>query len=558
VSEVSLAKGKEVKEIKVGLEPTAEYLAPGGTLMVANSNDDSISLISTKTASVVQTVNVNPLPGSTVGSYPNAIMMPDPGHVLVSIGRDNALAVDAYNGATQPLEYQGLLPTDFYPVGVTPDPAIGKIVVTNDKGIGALGPESTISKGPDTNPATGHNTYDDTGSITEFTMPTTAALGGYTHQVFVDNDWDHLLASTPLTNCAAAPAAVPARLGCASPIKHVFLIIRENRTYDQVFGDIAKGNGDPADAQFAATVTPNAHALANDFGLFDNRYDEGTLSADGHNWLVQADANDYIEREFGAFYRSYPAQGGDALAYQRDGFIWNDAESAGKTVKSYGEYNNFITEPSPTPSWSEYYQDSQIMEGKASGPLPVPPSAVSTYADIPSLNAIDDHAYPAFDLGIPDQYRTDIWAQSFAQSEKTGKLAGLNLPDLDAGRSHRGRRHGRPRPGRRGRGQRPGRRADHRHDLALAVLEGLGGVRGRGRHPERRGPRRRPPRAADDRKPVRQARLHRRQLLHAARRGADDRADPRHAPDEPGGPGCRPDDRRLHRHARFRPLHRGP
>jgi hypothetical protein len=160
--------------------------------------------------------------------------MPDPGTILVSIGRDNALAVYGYSGAGQPVRYEGLLPTDFYPVAVAYDKAIGKIVITNDKGIGARGPDSTINKGPDTAPApsavTGHNTYGDTGSLTEFTMPDQAALGGYTDTVFVNNNWQHLLASTPLTNCTAAPAPVPSRLGCPSPIKHVFLIVRENRT----------------------------------------------------------------------------------------------------------------------------------------------------------------------------------------------------------------------------------------------------------------------------------------------------------------------------------------
>jgi YVTN family beta-propeller protein len=431
VSQVDLTTGQEVKEIRVGLEPTAEYLAPDGTVMVANSNDDSFSLIDPKTATVVQTVNVNPLPGSTVGSYPNAITMPDSRTILVSIGRDNALAVYGYGGPRHPVRYEGLLPTDFYPVAVSYDAAIGKIVVTNDKGIGARGPESTINKGPGTAPApskvTGHNTYDDTGSLTDFTMPSQAALGGYTDQVFVNNNWQHLLASTPLTSCNAKPAAIPERLGCPSPIKHVFLIVRENRTYDQVFGDMGKGNGDPALAQFGQSITPNAHALASSYGLFDNYYDEGTLSADGHNWFVQADANDYIEKEFGAFYRSYPAQGGDALAYQRNGFLWNAAAAAGRSVQAFGEYNNYLTGPSPTPSWSAYYQDSLILEGKAPGPLPVPESATTTYADIPSLNAIDDHAYPKYDLGIPDQYRADVWQQAFQQSENTGELANLTL-----------------------------------------------------------------------------------------------------------------------------------
>ncbi len=436
VSVVNLVTGAEVKEIPVGLEPTAEYLAPDGTLMVANSNDDSMSFINTTTNKVVQTVNVNPLPGSTVGSYPNAITMPNATTILVSIGRDNAIAVYHYVNAKTPVSYVGLLPTDFYPVNVALDPAIGKIVVTNDKGIGARGPQSTINKGPGTAPGaesvTGHNTYDDTASITTFAMPTTAQIAIYTSQVFLLNGWDHLLASTPISHPTAKPVAIPTQLGDPSTIKHVFLIIRENRTYDQVFGDIGKGNSDPALAQFGAPITPNAHALADQFGLFDNFYDEGTLSADGHNWIVQADANDYIEKEFGAFYRSYPAQGGDALAYQRDGFIWNAAQAAGDTVQNFGEYDNFvnqgpIAQESAADVWSAYYQDSLILQGEAPGPLPVPLSTVYTYSDIPSLNAINYTEYPPFDLDIPDQYRADVWLQSFNQNQATGQLPNLTL-----------------------------------------------------------------------------------------------------------------------------------
>jgi len=427
VSIVDLGTGQQTGIISVGLEPTAMYLH-GRALFVANSNDDSVSVIDTAAKQVTQTFNVNPLPGSAVGSYPNAITMPDAEHILVSIGRDNAIAVFRYNGPVSPVQYQGLLPTDWYPVNVALDAKLGKIVVTNDKGIGARGPESTIAKGPGTNPATGHNTYDDTGSLTTFALPSQEDLGRYTHQVFVDNDWEHLLASRSSPSIAGATAAVPARLGEPSPIKHVFLIVKENRTYDQVLGDMAKGNGDPSLAQFGGSVTPNQHALASSFGLFDNFYDEGTLSADGHNWLMQADANDYIEKEFGAFFRSYPAQGGDALAYQRDGFLWNAAQRAGQTAVSFGEYNNFFNVPATGyPTWQQWYQDSQILEGKASGPLPVPLDKYSTYADIPSLNAIDNHQYPRFDLDVPDQYRTDIWLRSFQQSEKTGTLANLNL-----------------------------------------------------------------------------------------------------------------------------------
>lgn len=429
VSVVDLAKGAEIKEISVGLEPSAEYLAPDGTLMVANSNSDSVSLIDTATNTVVQTINTNPVPGTTVGSDPNAILMPDAGHLLVSIGRDNALAVYGYSSATTPATYLGLLPTDWYPVAVATDATPGQLVVTNDKGIGAWGAPSTISKGPDTQPATGHNTYDDTGSLTEFAWSDALAnLGAYTHVVSLDNGWENLGPTKTIKGTHGAPVAVPLVLGQPSTIQHVFLIDRENRTYDQVFGDIGKGNSDPSLAQFGATYTPNAHALANRFGLFDNFYDPSTLSADGHNWLLQADANDYLEKEFGAFWRSYPALGADALAYQSDGFLWNAAEAAGKTVQDFGEYANYQNLPlSGYPTWSQWYKDAQILEHKATGPLPIPESKYTSWSDLLSVNAILDPFFPTFDLDIPDQYRVDVWEQAFAQSEKTGKLANLTL-----------------------------------------------------------------------------------------------------------------------------------
>jgi YVTN family beta-propeller protein len=450
VSVVNLTTGKQVQEIPVGLEPTALY-QNGSALFVANSNDDSISLIDTATNAVVQTTSTNPLPGAQVGSYANAITMSDPEHVLVSIGRDNAIAVYKYSGLTrgghggfggrgrnpkQPLEFEGLLPTDWYPVGVQPDPALGsgEIVVTNDRGIGDRGPQAKICKGTETSPAPecvkGYNTYDDTGTVTTFKMPAEGELAKYTSAVFTDNDWSHV----PQVNSGAGdtvPGVIPRQIGghSHSPIKHIFIVVKENRTYDQVLGDLGEGNGDPELAQFGQKITPNEHALAKRFGDLDNFYDEGTLSADGHNWIVQAEANDYVEKEFGAFYRSYPAEGGDALAYQRDGFLWNAAQKAGQSVKDFGEYNRYITTTGSGTggTWKEWYEDSQILEGKQSGPLPIPTTEYKTSSDIPSLNEISDPAYPRFDLEIPDQYRYDIWKGEFEHEESAGAVPDLTL-----------------------------------------------------------------------------------------------------------------------------------
>ena len=439
VSVVNLTTGKQEQTIPVGLEPTALYLN-GSALFVANSNDDSISLINTATNTVVQTASTNPLPGAKVGSYANAITMPDPEHVLVSIGRDNAIAVYKYKGLTskrggerrKPLKYEGLLPTDWYPVQVQPDPALGsgEIVVTNDRGIGDRGPQAKICKGKETSPAPecvkGYNTYDDTGTVTMFKMPAESELAQYTNTVFTDNDWSNV----PSINKGAGdtvPSVIPKKIGGHSPIKHVFIVVKENRTYDQVLGDLGEGNGDAALAQFGQKITPNQHALAQRFGDLDDFYDEGTLSADGHNWIVQAEANDYVEKEFGAFYRSYPAEGGDALAYQRDGFLWNAAKAAGRSVKDFGEYNRYITGPGDGGDWKEWYEDSQILEGKASGPLPIPVNEYQTSSDIPSLNAISDPNYPRFDLEIPDQYRYDIWNAEFEHEESANAVPDLTL-----------------------------------------------------------------------------------------------------------------------------------
>jgi YVTN family beta-propeller protein len=430
VSVVDLASGTETKEIEVGLQPTWEYLH-GGALFVTNSNNDSVSIIDTGTGDVTQTFNVNPLPGSDEGSNPDSVTIVNGNTLLVAIGRDNAIAQYEYNGPKEPVEYQGLIPTDWYPVNVQYSKAVGKLVVTNDKGIGARGAETSVGEGTGTSPGngtvTGHNTYNDTASVTEYQQPNYTQLGTYTHQVFVNNDWEHLLQSGAADQHGStnvAPVAIPAKLGQPSKIKHVFLIVKENRTYDQVLGDLGKGDGDPTLAQFGYPVTPNLHAISNRYTTFDNFYDPATLSADGHNWIDQADANDYLEKEFSAWYRSYDKQ--DALIYQRNGFIWDAAERAGVSVRDYGEYG-YLDLPSPAPTWSDWYQSSQILEGKESGPLPVQTGEYPTQTDVPSLSKVMDADYPTFDTDIPDQYRVDIWQQDFQKYEQNGNLPGLNI-----------------------------------------------------------------------------------------------------------------------------------
>ena len=221
------------------------------------------------------------------------------------------------------------------------------------------------------------------------------------------------------SNTSAKAVAVPTQLGAPSTIKHVFLLVKENRTYDQFFGDVGSGNGDRTLAQFGAKVTPNQHALAKQFGLYDNTYDIGTNSAEGHNWLMQGDNPEYTESSAGEYLRSYDTED-DVLGHQRSGFLWTDVESAGKTARNFGEFTQFETKPA-TATWQQYYcAATSVTAGGDPSQLTDPSIRQDTESPIPSLNAITDHDYPKFDTDIPDLYRYQIWKQDF---QKNGPAA---------------------------------------------------------------------------------------------------------------------------------------
>lgn len=146
-----------------------------------------------------------------------------------------------------------------------------------------------------TTTSAGHGTHDTTSSLTRFTLPGDRVIKSETGKVFKQNGWTGDSVKLAKGRSKAKPVPVPAKLGDPSTIKHVFMIVKENRTYDQVLGDIPQGNGSPSLTQFGENVTPNQHALAEQFGLYDNTYDIGTNSAEGHNWLMQADNPEYTE-----------------------------------------------------------------------------------------------------------------------------------------------------------------------------------------------------------------------------------------------------------------------
>ncbi|MGW2931133.1 alkaline phosphatase family protein [Streptomyces sp. NPDC001156] len=382
--------------IDVGLHPTAVY-AKNGVVFVTNTATNGVSVIDSRKDKVVQTISTQPWPEASVGYEPDAVTLTDDGHLLVTLGRANAVAVYRYKSAQEPVSYVGLLPTDYFPAEIT---TVGKnVVVSNTRGVDARRPTSSA----------GHGTHDTTSSLTQFTLPDDSVIRSETAKVFKQNGWtDGSVKVAKGSKAKAVP--VPKRLGDPSTIKHVFLIVKENRTYDQVFGDMPQGNGDSALTQFGENVTPNQHALAEQFGLYDNTYDIGTNSAEGHNWLMQADDPEYTESSAGEYTRSYDTED-DALGHQKSGFIWSGAQAAGKSVKDYGEFQSIESKPAGA-SWQNLYCDTKNMQ--ATGQKTAYP--IKTGSAIPSLNKVSVPGFPLFDTSVPDIYKEQIWEQDFAQN----------------------------------------------------------------------------------------------------------------------------------------------
>jgi YVTN family beta-propeller protein len=393
-----------VNSIDVGLHPTALY-AKNGALFVTNTNSNTVSVIDTAKDTVVQTIATQPWPEASVGYEPDGITLTDDGHLLVTLGRANAVAVYRYTSPQEPASYVGLLPTDYFPTEIS---ATGKdVLISNTRGIDARRPTT----------AAGHGTHDTTASLQRFTLPDDQTIKADTAKVFQQNGWTNSSVQFAKHQGKAKAVPVPQRIGDPSTIKHVFLIVKENRTYDQDYGDITSGNGDPALAQFGENVTPNQHAMAKQFGLYDNTYDVGTNSAEGHNWLMQADNPEYTESSAGEYLRSYDTED-DALGHQSSGFLWTGAQAAGNTVRDFGEFQQFLTKPAGA-SWQNLYCDAKNMDATGQGSA----YPMVSSSPIPSLNDVSVPGFPKFDTSVPDLYRYEIWKQDF---QKNGP-ANLNM-----------------------------------------------------------------------------------------------------------------------------------
>jgi YVTN family beta-propeller protein len=424
VSVVDLAAGAVKKTIPVGLQP-ARMTSSGQYVFVANTNSDTVSVIDTKTDDVAQTIKVEPFPNAPLGSAPNAVAMIDGNQLAVSLGRNNALAVYDWAGPDKAPRLKGLVPTAWFPVDIAVDAENKRLLVANADGVGSLGPNRTLTIQGIT--ANGHSAYAQQGSLSMISSPSSSSdLVHWTDEVYANNNWFDIAGRNAKPRNNKKPQAMPERIGEPSPIKHVFYIIKENRTYDQVFGDIGKGNSDPSLTQFGENVTPNLHKLANTFPLLDNFYISGIQSASGHQWVMQATNTDYEDKETDtANVRSYPGGAGDSLAYASTGHIWDNALQHNVPVVNFGEDTTKFSGPEPFGTWTDWYNDYLILSGQKQGNLHVPIGHYEATTDIPSLTPITYKPFPTFDSGIPDMYRYEIFKQKFDEYVKNGDLPGL-------------------------------------------------------------------------------------------------------------------------------------
>jgi YVTN family beta-propeller protein len=337
--------------ISVGENPNELLLSPNGKILyVANAGDNSVSVIQIRQRKVLEVLNTALYPDALTGSATNGLALsPNANTLYIANADNNCLAV--FDVSTPGQSHSlGFIPTGWYPTNVK---RVGKkIWVTNGKGVSSL----PNAKGPDPTASDQEVNYQQgnyknkqsriqyigglfRGTMSIIDIPTPAQLAKYASQVYRNTPYT----KQRETETSGEPGnPIPRKKGDASPIKYVFYILKENRTYDQVLSDLPGGNSDTSLLLFGRNITPNQHKLAETFVLLDNFYVDGEVSADGHNWSTAANANDYLEKtwptSYGARGGKYDAEGNREIANPDRGFIWDYCKKAGVSYRTYGEF----------------------------------------------------------------------------------------------------------------------------------------------------------------------------------------------------------------------------
>jgi Lactonase, 7-bladed beta-propeller/Phosphoesterase family len=421
-------------EILTGRHASALALSPDGRyLACANTGDDTLSIIDTRQSRLVETVSARQRPGDPFGAQPDALAFDSSGTRLFACnGSQNAVAVFQFKTQSRVLglfptsRYRpgrtrllGLIPVGWFPGGIVYDAARRRIDVANLIHMPAQKQEARKAR------VLGFNSKQWFGSLSLVPVPASAALGEFTETALANLRYPLLAQAKLPPRPGRAPVPVPERVGEPSVFHHVIYFIKENRSYDQVLGDLSEGNGDAELCVFGERVTPNQHKLVREFTLLDNTYCSGIMSADGHQWTDSGIANDYIERSFNTWPRSYPGAGSDphgydSMAYSPAGFIWNDALEHGRTVADFGEFTTprevWKSSGKPVRSWTQMYRDF------ISGSNAV---AYSTEPGLEALRSCVVPDYPAFDLRVPDVVRASLFIGRLKKYEAAGSMPNL-------------------------------------------------------------------------------------------------------------------------------------
>lgn len=401
VSVIDLGTKKQINEIEVQLHPSGMAFSPDKNLLyVANANSDLVSVIDTRTDQVLKNLSTKPMDELPFGSAPNSVVVSKDGKTLYAAngGNNHIALIDLELG-----KVKGLIPTGWYPSAVILSQDGNKLFVANTKGIGSR--QTGLRE-------KGFNSHDHSGSVSFIPVPDDSKLREYTLSAAGSMRLPKIAQALRLERVNERIVPVPTRPGEKSVFKHVLYIIKENRTYDQVFGDLPQGKGDSSLTQFGRKVSPNHHALAEQFVLLDNTYCNGVLSADGHQWTNEGVVTDYIERSFGGFVRSYPYEGDDAMAFASSGFIWDKVLDAGLTFRNYGEFVKAEVQPANA-SWTQIYNDykngTRNVKIRATSKLhTMAPYLCPTFVGFPS--------------SIPDVYRAGEFLKEFREYEKKNSL----------------------------------------------------------------------------------------------------------------------------------------
>jgi len=416
VSFVNLATGLELTQAPTGLHPSDLALShDGNTLFVANANSDTVSVIDTRTKAVRETILIRPDPTLPFGSEPDGLALSADGrNLFVACAGNNAVAVVrlARAGRHNSL-VEGFFPTDWFPGAVVVDKTFA--YVANVKGLGSRRGQPT---------AVSYQGSFFLGTVDRIAIPSGAALRKNTGQVIANGRIRQIKQAYEPARSGQAPVPVPVRLGEPSVFGHVLYILKENKTYDQMFGDLPQGNGDSNLCIYPQLITPNHHALARQYVLLDNYYCNGVNSADGHSWSTEGNTSDHLEKSFGGFVRSYTF-GDDPLTYSSSGFIWNNVLRHGLSFRNYGEFD-YASVPSGA-SWLQIYTD--FTNGTHS-------IAFAQKIGIASLLPYSSTNVPGWNLNIPDVVRAYGFIKELNAAQAAGTWPRFNflyLPDDHTG-----------------------------------------------------------------------------------------------------------------------------